>query len=293
MKVLICGANGFVGRHLVYALRKAGHNVIRGVRQPREPNDMEIDYRHDTAKEIWRTRLVGMGAVINAVGVLRSSSRAPMHQLHGEAPRALFEACAEAGVTRVVHFSALGIDQGIETAYFQTRRMAEATLDNLSGSIQWLILRPSIIYGEDGASARLFRSLAKLPLHALPMGGHQVLQPVHIDDICEATTRWLDTDAINKQIISAVGAESTTMRGMLASYRSQMQLPAAAHINVPAFLIRFAARIGDVIPSSPLCSDTLTMLLAGNTADSTGFAQLLGRSPLSYRNFIRHNHAST
>lgn len=293
MNVLICGANGFVGRHLVHALRQAGHTVIRGVHQPREPNDMEMDYRHDTTKAIWRSRLVGIDAVINAVGVLRTSAHAPMQQLHGETPSALFEACAEAGVTRVVHFSALGIDQGIETAYFQTRRMTEATLHKLSGSMQWLILRPSIIYGEDGASARLFRSLAKLPLHALPMGGHQVLQPVHIDDICEATTRWLDTDAFNNLIISAVGAESTTMRGMLDSYRSQMRLPPASHINVPAFLIRLAARIGDAIPSSPLCSDTLTMLMAGNTADSAGFAQLLGRPPLSYHHFISPNHATT
>lgn len=291
MNVLICGANGFVGRHLVRALCEAGHTVIRGVRQPREPSDIAIDYRHDTVKEVWRSRLVGTDVVINAVGVLRTSSRAPMLQLHAEAPRALFEACAEAGVTRAIHLSALGIDQGIQTAYFQTRRIAEDSLCALSRSLHWLILRPSLIYGEDGASARLFRSIAKLPLHALPMGGHQKLQPVHIDDISAAVTRWLDTDAFDSQIVSAAGSESTTMRGMLDSYRSQMELSPAWHFDVPAFMVRLAARIGDTLPASPLCSDTLTMLSAGNTADITGFTQLLGRSPLSYRHFIKVNHA--
>lgn len=290
MNVLICGANGFVGRHLVQSLGKAGHNVIRGVRRPQASIDIAIDYRTDTHKEAWRRRLADIDVVINAVGVLRTSVREPMQQLHGEAPRALFESCAEAGVPRVVHFSALGIDQGIETLYFQTRRIAEASLHKLSASIRWLVMRPSIIYGEDGASARLFRKLAKLPLHALPMGGHQVLQPVHIHDICEATKRWLRTDGDLNQVVAAVGAEATTMRGMLDSYRSQMGLPRALHIDIPATLIRITARLGDVVPSSPLCTDTLRMLLAGNTADATGFAKLLGRSPLSYRHFIEHAH---
>ena len=286
MNVLICGANGFVGRHLVQTLRDAGHTVLRGVRKTREQGDIAIDYCHDTVKEIWLPRLAGVDVVINAVGVLRTSPRAPMLQLHDETPRALFEACAKAGVSRVVHFSALGIDKGIDTAYFQTRRRAEASLCALSDSVQWLILRPSLIYGEDGASARLFRQLARVPLHALPMGGKQLLQPVHIDDICAAVTRWLGSQEFLHQIIPAAGAEATTMRGMLDSYRAQMQLLPAWHLNIPAFLVRLAARFGDAIPASPLCSDTLTMLAAGNTADITRFTQLLGRSPKSYHSFI-------
>lgn len=286
MNILICGANGFVGRQLTLALRKAGHTVIRGVRKPNEPSDVAIDYRVDTAKEAWIPRLSGMDAVINAVGVLRDNIRAPMQQLHGETPRALFQACAEVGVKRIVHVSALGIDKGIQTEYFQTRRMAETSLSTLSDSVQWLILRPSLIYGADGASARLFRSLAKLPLHVLPMSGTQTVQPVHIDDICTAVTRWFDSSGFYKQIIPVAGAEATSLRGMLDSYRTQMQLGPAWHIGVPAIFMRLAALVGDVIPASPPCSDTLTMLLAGNTTDTSRFEELLGRTPQSYRTFI-------
>lgn len=286
MNILICGANGFVGRHLTLALRKAGHTVIRGVRTPKEPSDIPIDYRLDTSKKAWRPRLTGIDAVINAVGVLRTSTRAPMQQLHEETPRALFQACAEAGVKRIVHVSALGIDKGIQTEYFQTRRMAETSLCALSDSVQWLILRPSLIYGEDGASARLFRRLAGLPLQVLPMGGTQTVQPVHIDDICTAVTRWFDTNSFYNQIIPAAGAEATSLRGMLDSYRAQMQLGPAWHIGMPAIFMRLAARVGDAIPASPLCSDTLTMLLAGNTTDTTRFEELLGRTPQSYRAFL-------
>ena len=201
-------------------------------------------------------------------------------------PSALFAACAEAGVERIVHLSALGVDSGIHTPYFKTRQLAEISLNNLPASTSRLILRPSLIYGHDGASAKLFRILASLPIHILPSGGNQTLQPVHINDICEAVKRWIDNPDATNLTLPAVGAESTTLRGMLDSYRAQTGKKPALHISVPAPLMQITARLGSHIPSSPLCSDTLTMLSAGNTADATQFAQLLKRAPASYRDFI-------
>ncbi|HKB59401.1 MAG TPA: NAD-dependent epimerase/dehydratase family protein [Gallionellaceae bacterium] len=286
MKILICGASGFVGRHLTQALRGAGHTVTRAVRTPREPGDIAADFRSDTSKKAWLPRVAGIDAVINAVGVLRDGEATPMQRLHAETPAALFAACAEAGVRRIVHVSALGVESGVNVPYFATKLAAEQALNALPPNVRRLCLRPSVIYGEDGASAKMFRNQARMPVLVLPMGGHQQLQPVHIDDICTAVVRWLgDADAAS-QTVSAVGAEPTTMRGMLDSYREQMGHGAALHVTMPAFAMRLAARIGDHIPASPLCSDTLAMLAAGNTAPAEEFARLLGHAPRSYRAFI-------
>jgi nucleoside-diphosphate-sugar epimerase len=286
MNILICGASGFVGRHLTHALREAGHTVIRAVRNPAEPGDIAVDFRNDTEVKPWLPRLAEIDAVINAVGVLRDSKSNPMQKLLAETPAALFAACAEAGIKRVVHISALGIESGVDVPYFTTRIAAEQALHALPQHVRWLCLRPSVIYGEDGASARMFRNQAKLPVHVLPMGGHQTMQPVHIDDICLAVTRWLGDTAASSQTVNAVGAEPATMRAMLDSYREQMRYGPAWHVSMPACMVRLAARAGDHIPSSPLCSDTYAMLAAGNTAAASGFAELLGRAPRSYREFI-------
>lgn len=286
MKILICGASGFVGRHMASALREAGHTVIRAVRTPGGPEDIAVDFRNDTDKAIWLPRLKGVNAVINAVGVLRDSTGNPMQQLLAETPVALFAACAEAGVARVVQVSALGVDSGVDVPYFTTRLVAESALHGLPPEMRWLCLRPSVIYGEDGTSAQMFRQLAKLPLHVLPMGGWQTLQPVHIDDVCAAVTRWLSNPDTPSQTVAAVGAEATTMRGMLDSYRAQLHRRPAWHVSMPAALMRLAALAGDHIPSSPMCSDTFAMLAAGNTASAAQFAGLLGRAPRSYREFI-------
>ena len=286
MKILICGASGFVGRHLTHALRQAGHTVIRAVRTPHGPDDIAVDFRNDTAKDTWMPRLAGVDVVINAVGVLRDSEQNPMQKLLAETPVALFAACAEAGVKRVVHISALGIEGGVKVPYFTTRIAAEQALHALPQPVRWLCLRPSVIYGEDGASAQMFRNQARLPVHFLPMGGRQSMQPVHIDDICLAVENWLGNPEANSQTVHAVGAEPATMRSMLDSYRRQMGLGPALHVPVPRFMVRLAALAGDRVPSSPLCSDTFAMLTAGNTAPAADFAGLLGRAPRSYREFI-------
>jgi uncharacterized protein YbjT (DUF2867 family) len=286
MKMLVCGATGFVGRHLTRALRDAGHTVIRGVRRPAEHDDIAVDFSNDTNKDVWLPRLSGINVVVNAVGTLRDSPGKPMQQLHAETPAALFAAAAETAIERIVHISALGVDSGIATGYFSTKLQAEHALKALPAHLRWLCLRPSVIYGEDGASAQMFRLLAKLPVHGLPMGGRQQLQPVHIDDICRAVTHWLaDPNAVS-QIVAAAGADATDMRGMLDSYRQQLGHGSALHMTVPSLLVTAAARIGDLIPASPLCSDTLTMLNAGSTTDASNFTRLLGRTPRSYREFI-------
>ncbi|MDO8989368.1 MAG: NAD(P)H-binding protein [Sideroxyarcus sp.] len=286
MKILICGATGFVGRHLTQVLRNAGHDVVRAVRSPREAGDIAADFRNDTDRRAWLSRLQGIDAVVNAVGVLRDSPSNPMQKLHAETPAALFAACAEAGIERVVHISALGVDRGLDVPYFTTRLAAERALRDLPPSVRWLCLRPSVIYGEDGASARMFRNLSKLPVHVLPMDGVQTLQPVHINDMGAAIVNWLSTPDATSQTVEAVGAEATTLRGMLDSYREQLYRSPARHASMPACCVRMAARVGDYIPSSPLCGDTLAMLEAGNTAPVARFAELLGRAPRSYREFI-------
>lgn len=286
MKILVCGASGFVGRHLVAGLRAAGHRCVRGVRRPQSDDDIAIDYLQDLQPEQWLPKLQGIDVAINAVGVLRDSRKQPMAKILGEAPSALFRACAMSGVTRIVNVSALGVESTLDVPYFRHRREAEAVLFALPAPLRWLNLRPSAIYGEDGDSARMFRVLAALPLHALPMGGTQQLQPVHVDDIVDAVCRWLADDNAQSLTVNAAGAEATTLRGMLASYRQQSGRGPAWHLAVPEALITLGARCGDWLPSSLLCSDTLAMLKEGNTGDNSAFAQVLGRAPLHLDQFI-------
>jgi uncharacterized protein YbjT (DUF2867 family) len=287
MNILLCGASGFVGRHIEKALLKAGHKVSRGVRHPLHANDIEVDFRNDVDVSSWLPRLHNIDAVINTVGVLRNSPAQPMAQLHDAVPRALFAAAAQSGITRIVQVSALGVGNGINTTYMQTKQAADDFLQTLN--VDWAILRPSLIYGSDGASTRMFMLLSHLPLVMLPGGGKQIVQPVHINDISQAVVNVLARTSGSsplRSVIECAGTEETSMAALIASYATQRGSKAPWILAMPTPLLKLVAWMGDQMPSMPIGSDTLAMLDAGTLGNGDRFIQLLGRAPVNYRDFL-------
>lgn len=285
MRILLCGANGFVGRHIESALLNAGHTVIRGVRRANAPQDIAIDYCNDIEIETWIPRLNGIDAVVNAVGVLRDSRTQPMARLHDAVPRALFAAAAKIGIKRVVQISALGVGSGIDAPYMRTKQSADDFLQTLN--IDWAILRPSLIYGADGAGTLLFMRLAQLPFLMMPEGGKQLVQPVHVDDLAEAVARLITSDEGQlRRIVECVGPEAVSIGGLISSFSTQRGKSQPTIVRIPDAILRLLTWIGDRVPAMPIGSDTLTMLSAGSTGCVDHFAELLGHPPRSFRQFI-------
>lgn len=299
MKILLCGAHGFVGRHLSRTLEQAGHELIHGVHRfssntSEQRRELLIDYSKDTSVDIWEKRLAALGEVdivINAVGILMQTQQMPFSAIHQDTPIALFQAAHKAGVRGILQISALGPDDKsihLPTTlatplsdYLQSKRGADQFLSQLN--CPHLILRPSLIVGIDGASSQLFRSLASLPIIALPGRGDQQLQPVHIDDLCLCVGTWISQlanhTAPTHQIIRAVGPKPITYREMLQHYRHAMTLAPATFIQVPMPLMRISASLARYLPQKVFAPETLHMLEQGNVADSLAFTQYLGKTP--------------
>jgi uncharacterized protein YbjT (DUF2867 family)/uncharacterized membrane protein YphA (DoxX/SURF4 family) len=280
MKILVCGANGFIGRHLCGALERAGHEVVRGVRVAASPKDVAIDFAQDLHEAAWLPRLANVDAVVNAVGILQEEKGKSFAALHRDGPIALFKACERLGVKRAIQISALGGAENDDhrlTPYMRSKRQADAWL--MQSGLEWAILRPSLVVGTDGASSALFRTLASLPIIALPGTGKQRLQPVHVDDVCAAVVRLLEPGIEMRRLINVVGPEPMNYREMLAAYRRAMNLPVPVWLPIPMPVMRVSARLAAYLPQRVLSSDTLRMLEEDNVADSKPCSQLLGREP--------------
>jgi uncharacterized protein YbjT (DUF2867 family) len=109
VRILLTGANGFIGAQLLAGLRTRGHDMVAAVRDPaafrRKWPEVEVfaaDFNLDVTLEAWRSRLAGVEAVINCAGVLHGGHGQDIEAIHATAPIALFDACAAAGVHRVV-----------------------------------------------------------------------------------------------------------------------------------------------------------------------------------------------
>ncbi len=283
MRVLVCGARGFIGARVASALQQAGHNVLLGVRAPAhgQVRERRVDFLRWRQPEAWRTALVDVDAVVNAVGVLRDSPHQPMQAIHAEAPEALFEACSRQGLRRVVHVSALGID-GNPTLYARSKLAAESALLSRvkDGRLDGVVLRPSIVFGEGGDSSRLFTLLAKLPLLCLPSPVIRArVQPIAVGEVALGVARLLSPHGSAVQgVLNVVGPEALTLADFIASLRRQMGHGRARVLPLPDLLTQWSARLGDELPWAPWCTETLSLLAQDNVATAAAFEQLLGRS---------------
>lgn len=285
MVILITGASGFIGNRVARELRSRGHRVIAVGRHPAPHADVQIaaDFSQSTQVEDWLPRLEGVDAVLNAVGILRERGTQTFEAIHSEAPQALFQAAAQAGVKRVVQLSALGADTAT-SRYFATKHAADAVL--LSLPLDGIVVQPSIVFGIGGTSARLFTLLASLPLIPLPGDGGQLLQPIHVDDVTEALVSLCTGATSQAKRIALVGPEPLTLKHFLQVLRYQLQMSRARMMSIPMTLMEFSAALARLHPRSLLDSETLAMLRAGNVADASQTRRLLGRQPRAVDTFI-------
>jgi uncharacterized protein YbjT (DUF2867 family) len=224
----------------------------------------------------WLAHLDGIDAVVNGVGIIGERGRQRFEPLHALAPSALFRACAETGVRRVLQISALGADERAFSAYHLSKRAADDVLRGLD--LDWFVLRPSLIYGRGGQSSELFMRLARLPLIPVIGDGQQRVQPVHIGDVVAVLMRAL-TSSEPRQTLDIAGAETMPLAEWLQTMRRAQGLPRAALLRVPWGLAMLAARVGRY--ASPMLQpDNLRMLQAGYRADPGPLTRFLGRPPL-------------
>lgn len=252
---------------------------------------IQLDFTRALDAAQWTDALEGCDAVINAAGILRSRGEQTLERVHTEAPRALFEAARIRGVPRIIQISALGADRAARSKYHETKRAADDYLRSLG--VPYTILQPSLVFGPEGASARLFMQMASLPVIPLPGSGDSMIQPVHVDDLVQAVVSLIRRQPADMPaLVSVVGPRPMTLRGYYDALRSTLRIQGRArYLRVPLLLINGAAYIGDRLPGAIISSETLGMLERGNTGDTGALHALLSRPARPVEQFIPRAYA--
>jgi len=268
MHVLVIGAGGFVGRHLVGRLAAEGVRVTAAGRDPARlalavcgVSTIRCDLTRDIADD-WLPRLRGVDAVVNCAGIIGDGGR--YATVHDQGARALFDACHAGSVGRVVQVSALGADAAATTPYHLSKRAADdhlASLDPAGKRMDWVVLRPSLIIGRGGQSSALFGALAALPLTLRLGQGRWRVQPIHVDDLVAGIVRLLHRETPIATRIDVVGPEPMTTDALTASMRRWLGLAPAPIVRLPRWMLGAVTRL----KIGPVTRESLTMLDAGNT----------------------------
>ncbi|NVZ68349.1 SDR family oxidoreductase [Pseudomonas costantinii] len=283
MNVLLVGATGFVGRHLLRALQQAGHHVIATCREPR---------RQDWPGVEWRSLDLGLLAadpshfifpesvdvLINAAGLL-SVDAAQLSRVQDQGARALFDLAAQRGV-RVLQISALGASAHSSVPFLASKGLADDYLLGLG--MTSVVLRPSLVVGEGGTSSAWLAGLSPWPLIPL-LDLKAYAQPVHIDDLVGAVLALLRQWPGESMILPLVGPEPMRLSQLIDQLRAAQGWGAGRYLQVP--LLGLGGWLGDRLGWRALNRQSIALAQQDNVADPRVLASVCGytAAPLSSR----------
>lgn len=283
MRILVTGGYGFIGTAVTARLVAGQHEVVGLGRNPARAAArlsavrwISLDIAKARRAEDWLPHIDGVDAVVNCAGVLQDGAGDDVRAVHVDGTLALFEACKRAGVRRVVHISAIGVET--DTPFAKTKREADEAL--MKSGLDWIVLRPSIVVGRNvyGGTA-LIRALASLPL--LPLGPRDpILQPVQVGELAEAVAYFLRPEAPVRNLLEVAGPERIALSEMIAQYRRWLGYRPAKVIRVPASLEALPFRLGDFAGllgwRPPLRTTALRQLQRDVVGDHKGWTSVTG-----------------
>lgn len=287
MRILITGANGFIAREIIARLATSGHEIIACVHNKLLENIphtrvFKADFTKAIRPEYWLPYLQDVDAVINCVGVFQTTKEKTMWQIHYETPKALFEACAQRQIKKIIQISALGVDK-VDVPYAKSKLATDNYLQTLD--IDSTIIRPGLVYGKGSyGGSSLFRGLAGLPF-ILPMPGRadQLQQPIHTDDLTLIVEKSLVLPG--KQILCAVGEEKLSVKNLLLKLRNWLGFKKALPLVIPDMFIKLGAKIGNYIPNSPMSETGVKMMAVDNIANEAEIKNLENFTHIKPRSF--------
>lgn len=191
--VTIFGGSGFIGRHIAQRMARRGWRVRVAVRRPNEALfvkpygvvgqvvPVQANIRDEAS---CRRAIAGSDAVIYSIGLLYESRFNKFEDAQAEGPGLVARLVREAGARRFALISAIGADADSDSDYARTKAEGEAAARAVFP--ETVILRPSVVFGQDDGFLNKFADLAQY-FWALPItGGSTKFQPVYVDDVAEA-----------------------------------------------------------------------------------------------------------
>ncbi len=187
--VLVTGASGFVGSHLVPALIDRGYRVRAMTRHPDTYDGPgEAVYGDVADTDSLRAALAGTSAAYYLVHSLASDD---FEQRDAEAATAFGHAAAEAGLTQIIYLGGLGDVDDSLSPHLQSRRDVEQLL--AVGGVPVTVLRAAVVIGHGGISWEITRQLVDhLPAMVTPKWVGTRTQPIALRDVIRYLAGVLD-----------------------------------------------------------------------------------------------------
>jgi len=286
--VTIFGGSGFLGRYVAHAMARAGWRVRVAVRRPNEAmyvkpygdvgqvEPMLCNVRDEAST---RRAIEGADAVVNCVGILQETKFQSFEDVHVDAAELIARLSAEAGVSKLVHISALGADTEAESVYSETKAEGEARV--LQAMPNAVIFRPSVMFGTEDRFFNRMAEFSRLSPVVPLFGADAKFQPVYVNDVAKAVEMAIIGDVAGG--VYELGGPEVVSLHDLAKTAMEVAGRRRVLLDLPFWIGRLNARsfemmeklTGGLFPAM-LTRDQLKMLEVDNVVNegAAGFDEL-------------------
>lgn len=286
-RVTVFGGSGFLGRYVIERLADRDSIVAVAVRDTEAAKNLKVAGQVGQISPLAcnirdadsvRSAVAGADAVVNLCGILAESGRQTFEAVHVDGAANIARAAHEAGVSRLVHISAIGANDSSASKYARSKATGERAVREAFPEAT--ILRPSVVFGPEDGFFNLFAALSCIS-PALPLfgGGTTRFQPVYVCDVAAAIVAALEDEAAAGKTYELGGPEVLSfrqlMQKMLTTVRRKRML-----VPLPYFIGDIEATFLGMLPNPPLTRDMMRQLRIDNVV-GPGVATLadLGITP--------------
>lgn len=296
--LLITGATGYIGRHLVARLVAQGERPRCLVRDPKSaanvlPDDKVEFVQGDTTQAAaLQAAVAGVDTIIHAAFVTADRKALSSHyyqETNVQGTANLIAAAKTAGVQRVIEISGLGTKPDKEGSYMEGRYQAEKML--IDSGLNWTIIRPSVLFGKGSSFVNGLTSLLRTaPVVPLIGGGKTMFQPIYVEDVVTVLLKVLERpETTNRQIYTIGGPEYYSFTQIFDLLLKTMG-KSRPKIYAPTSLVAIGAAVMEaVLPKPPLTKAAMTLFSFDNTTDLDSVQRDFGFTPMSFKQYLQEN----
>ena len=291
--ILVIGASGFVGRHLVARLAEQMPGKVRAFVRPgssyRVPQGVERVEGDILKPDSLKAAMQGVDTVCHMAAITANikGDYTKYDQINHIGTQNAVTAAAQAGVSRFILGSGLGTVEGAPGSYMRTRWDMEQAVCS-STDLNWTIFQPSIVFGQGSEFFEAQARIIKLAPFAPIIGGKIKVQPLWIEDYITIIVQSLDDPKTYGKSYSFGGPEIMTYRDAIHIIKDSLGTR-KPDLPLPLWFMQINAAAMSVLPKPPLTSATLQLFAFDNAAEANGVQKNFGFAPRSVREYYKDN----
>jgi len=270
-EILVFGASGQIGRHLIRKLTKNNYKVVAVTRNIHQkgyilktqanPGYLEIvELAYFNIDKIM-TLVEECAICINLIGILFEKRKNYFKNIHTDFPDLLSKISAKKNIEKLIHLSSLGIEKSLDSKYAISKLDGETKIKkNFDRSV---VLKPSIVYSVDDSFTTNFMTLLnRLPIMPIYYEGKTKFAPIHVEDLTQIIFDVVE-GKVDEQTIECIGPKILSFKEIILKLLKTIGKKRLL-IPLPLTIAKIIAKIIEIMPNPLITVDQIKLLKHDN-----------------------------